>query len=139
MLRSVEAKHHMTVAPVTLTPETGIFEAIKAMLDRKVSGATVIDADRNVIGVLSEMDCLRAILAGTYHEEVGGTVADVMTADVESVSADASVLEVAQKMIDGHRRRIPIVKDGKFVGQFSCRSILRAVLEFAGAPKTHPD
>ena len=135
MLRSVEAKHHMTRSPVTLKPEAGIFEAIKALLDRKISGATVIDENGDVLGVISEMDCLRAILTGTYHGEVGGTVGDYMTVDVESVSETANVLDVAQKMIDDHRRRLPIVKDGKFVGQFSCRSILRAVIEFSGKPQ----
>ena len=135
MLRSVEAKDHMTVAPVTLTPETGIFEAIKALVDRSISGATVLDADGNVVGVISEMDCLRAILTGTYHGEVGGTVGDIMTKEVESVEEGVSVLDVAQKLIDGHRRRFPIVKEGKFVGQISCRSILQAVMEFAETEK----
>ena len=41
------------------------------------------------------------------------------------------MVEKAQKLIDGHRRRFPIVKEGKFVGQVSCRSILRAVMAFA--------
>ena len=135
MLRSGEAKHHMTVAPVTLTAETGIFEAIKTLLERKISGATVIDADNNVVGVISEMDCLQAILAGTYHGDVGGTVGDYMTAEVDSVDEGVSLLDVAQRLIDGHRRRLPIVRDGKFVGQFSCRSILSAVVEFTETPK----
>lgn len=135
MLRSVEAKDHMTVAPVTLKRDTGIFEAIKALIDRSISGATVVDDDGNVVGVISEMDCLQAILSGTYHGEVGGTVGDIMTAEVESVDESISVLDAAQKLIDGHRRRFPVVKNGKFVGQISCRSILRAVIQFAETEK----
>lgn len=135
MLRSIESTDHLTIAPVTLRPETGIFEAIQAMLARRISGATVLDADGRVVGVISEMDCLRAILSGTYHGDVGGTVGAFMTKEVETVEAGASVLDVAQRLIDGHRRRFPVVKDGKFVGQVSCRSILRAVIEFAGAPR----
>ena len=135
MLRSVEAKDHMTIAPVTLTPETDIFVAIKALLERKISGATVVDAEGQVVGVISEMDCLKAILNGTYHGDVGGTVGEFMSREVESVDEGLSVLDVAQKLIDGHRRRFPIVKDGKFVGQFSCRSILRAVVEFSARRK----
>ncbi|MGB0332837.1 MAG: CBS domain-containing protein, partial [Planctomycetota bacterium] len=84
-----------------------------------------------VVGVISEMDCLQAVLSDTYHGEAGGTVADIMTTEVESVEIGASVVDVAQKLIDGHRRRFPLVKEGKFVGQVSCRSILRAVTEFA--------
>lgn len=135
MLRSVEAKDHMTAAPVTLKPDTGIFEAIKALLDRKISGATVVDDEGNVVGVISEMDCLQAILAGTYHGEVGGTVSEIMTKEVETVDETISILDAAQKLIDGHRRRFPMVRNGKFVGQISCRSILRAVVEFAATEK----
>jgi CBS domain-containing protein len=135
MLRSIESKDHMTIAPVTLRPETSIFEAIDALLARHISGATVLDAKGNIVGVISEMDCLRAILSGTYHGDVGGTVGDIMTTEVETVELGASVVDVAQKLIDGHRRRFPVVRDGKFVGQVSCRSILRAVIEYARSPR----
>ena len=133
MLSSNDAQSYMTVAPVTLSPETGIYEAIEALLSRSISGATVIDAQNNVVGVISEMDCLRAILSGTYHGQVGGTVADYMTKEVESVDQDKTILDVARQLVDGHRRRLPIVKDGKFVGQFSCRSMLRAVVELTAS------
>jgi CBS domain-containing protein len=129
MLSSPDTQDYMTVSPVTLLPSTGIYEAIQALLDRRISGATVVDEQGNVVGVISEMDCLRAILSGTYHGQVGGTVGDYMTKQVESVDPDKTILDVARQLVDGHRRRLPIVKDGKFVGQYSCRSMLRAVAE----------
>ena len=135
MLRSIKAEDHMTVAPVTVKAETPIFSAIQALLDRSISGATVIDDENNVIGVISEMDCLKAVLSGIYHAEAGGTVGDIMTKTVEAGDPDAGVLGIAQQLIAGNRRRLPVVKDGKFVGQYSCRSILRAVIEFAGNTK----
>jgi CBS domain-containing protein len=125
----------MTIAPVTLRPNTSIFEAIDAMLARHISGATVLDDQGRVVGVISEMDCLRAILSGTYHGDVGGTVADIMTTKVETIELGASIVDVAEKLVSGHRRRFPVVKDGKFVGQVSCRSILRAVIEYARSRK----
>ena len=131
MLSDADPKNYMTVSPVTLSKSTGIYEAIQALLDRNISGATVIDDEDNVIGVISEMDCLRAILSGTYHGQVGGTVGDYMTKEVESVGTEKGILDVARQLVDGGRRRLPIVKDGKFVGQFSCRSMLRAVSELS--------
>lgn len=135
MLRSIDAKNHMTAQPVTVRPDTPIFEAIEALIDRSISGATVVDGDGNVVGVLSEMDCLKAILAGAYHGEVGGVVSDIMTRDVESASEELSVIEVAEQLIKGHRRRLPVVRNGKFVGQYSCRSMLKAVVELTGEGK----
>ena len=134
MLSNPDTKNYMTVSPVTLLPSTGIYDAIQALLKRSISGATVVDDQGKVVGVISEMDCLRAILSGTYHGQVGGTVGDYMTKEVESVSPDKGILDVARQLVDGHRRRLPIVDEGKFVGQYSCRSMLRAVSELANKP-----
>ena len=128
------AKDHMTKNPVTLSPDTGV-EAIHALVERSISGATVVDANGMVVGIVSEMDCLKSILSGAYHGEMGGTVASVMTRDVECVEEGESVMTVAKKLIDGHRRRFPVVREGRFVGQISCRSILNAV---SGSPPARP-
>ena len=135
MLRSIQASDHMTQSPVTVQSDTPIFIAIQKLLDRSISGATVVDKDQRVIGVISEMDCLKAVLSGIYHGEAGGTVGEIMSTQVETGDPDASVLSIAEQLIKGHRRRLPVVRNGKFVGQYSCRSILRAVIEFAGKPQ----
>ncbi len=135
MLRSIQAQDHMTKNPVTVKADTPIFEAIQKLLDRSISGATVVDDENRVIGVISEMDCLQAILSGVYHGDAGGKVSEIMSTEVETGDPDAGVLAIAQQLIDGHRRRLPVVRNGKFVGQYSCRSILRAVIEFAGKPQ----
>ena len=135
MLRSIEAKDHMTESPVTVHPDTPLFEAIQALLDRSISGATVVDDEGNVVGVISEMDCLQAILSSAYHGQSGGRVKDVMTTEVETAAPDASVLEIASQLIAGHRRRLPVVRNGKFLGQYSCRSMLRAVVQLTDKDK----
>ena len=135
MLRSIQAQDHMTVNPVTVRGDTPIFEAIQKLLDRSISGATVVDDAGQVIGVISEMDCLKAILSGVYHGDAGGTVAEIMSTEIEFGDPDAGVLEIAKQLIAGHRRRLPVVRNGQFEGQYSCRSILRAVVEYAGKPE----
>ncbi len=134
MATSIQTQDHMTLQPVTVKADTPIFAAIQLLLDRSISGATVIDDEDRVIGVISEMDCLKAILSGVYHGEVGGKVSEIMTREVELGDPNAGILEIAQQLIAGHRRRIPVVRDGKFVGQYSCRSILRAVVQQADTP-----
>ena len=57
----------------------------------------MLDEHGNVVGVISEMDRLQAILSGTYHGEAGGTVGAIMTREVESVEEGVNVLEVAQR------------------------------------------
>ena len=130
MFRSVDALDYISVQPVLVKPDTNIFSVIHELLVHKVSGATVVDDDNNVVGVISEIDCLQAILDGSYYNEVNGTAADFMSTDVESLSSHVDIIEVAKQMIDTKRRRMPIMENGKFVGQLSVRSILKAVKDF---------
>ena len=128
MQNSIEANDFMSASPVTFDPQTDIFTAIQILLQRKVSGATVIDENRNVIGVLSELDCLKAIIHQGYYRDGGaGTVADYMTmGNIDHISPNVSIIDAAQMMLSTRHRRIPIIENGKFMGQISTRSILRA-------------
>lgn len=132
MIRSIEAKDYLSKNPITFNEDTDLFQAIHTLLESKVSGGTVINENKDVVGVISELDCLKAILDGSYYGQVGGKVKDYMTPNPECLNADDSfdILDIAKRMLDGKRRRIPLVKDGKFAGQVSCRSLLQAMKDF---------
>lgn len=132
MIKAIGVEDYMSVNPLTFSEDTDLFDAIHSLLERKVTGATVIDSDNKVVGVISELDCLKAIIDGAYYGDVGGKVGQFMTRQVQSLDnvRDMDILAIAKIMIDGNRRRFPIVKDGKFVGQVSARSILQAVKDF---------
>ncbi|MEH6822546.1 MAG: CBS domain-containing protein [Motiliproteus sp.] len=131
MLKSVKVEDYMTTQLVTFKPETSLFQAISIFSESHVSGAPVIDGRGQLVGMLSEVDCLKAILKHTYYEEEkGGCVGDFMTADVETVSSDADIIALSEKFISGNRRRFPVLRNGKLVGQISRKDVLRAVSDF---------
>lgn len=132
MLRSVKAQDYMCEDLITFTPETDLFDAINALLEYRITGAPVIDAQGNLVGLLSEADCLKAILTLTYHEEeMGGRVGTYMSEEVHTINYDADIIKVAEEFINNKRRRLPVVKNGKVIGQISRRDVLRAVEQFA--------
>lgn len=132
MLRSVKVEDYMATGLVSFRPETDLFEAINDLLNYKISGAPVTTESGDLVGIISEVDCLKAILTLTYHEEeFGGQVKDCMTTGVETVGYDEDIVDVAKIFIEQGRRRLPVVKDGKLVGQISRSDILRAVEVFA--------
>ncbi|MBL6690550.1 MAG: CBS domain-containing protein [Pseudomonadales bacterium] len=108
-----------------------VYEASEAILKNKASGASVVDADGKLIGVLSELDCLRAMVTSVYNgsDPGGALVGDIMTTDVEVADAGDDIIQVATSMLENKRRRRPVIKDGKLIGQISCRQILRAVTQ----------
>ena len=131
MLKSVKVTDYMTRQLITFNADTPLFSAIKIFSEHPVSGAPVVDKAGNLVGVMSEVDCLRGILNKTYHkEEVGGTVGEFMTTKVDTVNGNTDIIAVAEQFIQRGRRRIPVVEDGKLIGQVSRKDILRAVHDF---------
>ena len=133
MKHSVDVHDYMVKRPVLVSPETELFEAIHKMIRHKLSGVTVVDDEHHPVGMLSELDCLRAILSGTYYGEEVGTilVKDHMAPNVECVASHADVIDVAQSMLDHKHRRRPVINDqNQVIGQLTCRAILKAVKDF---------
>lgn len=95
-LRDITVKEFMSASLVSFSPDTDIFAAIKLLVGRGVSGAPVLDQFGNIIGMLSERDCMKVALNAAYHDEFGGRVSDFMTRNPVSVDAAASILEVAE-------------------------------------------
>lgn len=131
MLRSVELKDYMLPNPVKVKADVDLCDAVELILEYKISGLCVVDDENHLLGILSEMDCLKAILSAMYNEETSvGPVSGYMTKDVYSVSPHADIVDVAQDMLKRRFRRCPVVQDGKLVGQVTCRQLLRAVEKF---------
>ena len=127
MLHSIQIEDFMTENPVTFRPDTELFEAVHTLLERKLSGATVVDEDGHVVGVVSEMDLLKAVEAISYYNEGGGQVNDYMTTEVAVIDGHMNIYDAANKLLALNMRRLPVVEDNKFIGQVSCRSILQAM------------
>lgn len=134
MLKSVEVRQYMLKKPVSVKAGMTIYEASHHILVNKVSGVVVVDDDNNLVGMLSELDCLRAIVNNVYNDGDPGAslVSDVMTQEVEVNHPHDDIITVAASMLDHKHRRRPIVAEGKLVGQLTCRQILKAVKDFGG-------
>jgi len=131
--RSVEIRSYMVPHPETVSPDTTIMDAARKIIEERISGVCVVDKDNNLVGMLSELDCLRAIVTKVYEngEASAGTVAEAMTPNVEANDAHEQIINVASSMLDHKHRRRPVVDDGKLVGQVTCRQILKAIKDFA--------
>ncbi|RVT82190.1 CBS domain-containing protein [Rhodobacteraceae bacterium CCMM004] len=120
-------RDHMARNLVTLSPEMPLLDAMKTLLDRRISGAPVVEAGGRLVGVLSKKDCLRAALHASYHRDWGGVVADRMSRDVETLEPDLAIVSAAERFIDSNYRRFPVVDAGRLVGQISRADVLAAL------------
>lgn len=133
MLRSVNLRDYMLSNPVRVHPEDSVMDAMKIIIDNRISGVCVVDSDARLVGILSELDCLRAVLAAVYNDAGVGRVSDHMARDNLVVAhPDEDIVDVAQDMLLKNKRRRPVVENGRLIGQITCRQILSAVKQFRG-------
>lgn len=131
----------MAAKLITFTPETDIRTAIDTMVKKKISGAPVLNEKKQLVGVISEVDCLHILLDGPYNREPskGGTVGEFMSKSVRTISADKTILDAAYEFVNAGYKRLPVVENGQLVGQISRSDILRAIQKIQPQIKHVPD
>jgi CBS domain-containing protein len=119
----------MATDVTTFSPDMEILRAMEMLLEKKFSGAPVVDENGRLVGVLSKKDCLKAALNASYHQEWGGAVADYMSNRVETLDADLDLVAAAERFLASHYRRFPVMEGGRMIGQISRADLLRALVE----------
>jgi CBS domain-containing protein len=117
---------------VTVSPETPIFDAIKILLKHKISGAPVVESDGGLCGVISERDCMRVLAGGTYdHYEAEEllSVAGHMSTHLITIAPDDGIYHIVDTFDKHGVRRLPVVANGKLLGQVSRRDVLRGIIK----------
>ena len=120
---------YMATELVTLSPDMEINEAMVVLLEGRYSGAPVVNAMGELVGVLSKKDCFRTTMHASYHERPGGLVADFMSRDTETLEADMELFAAAEAFLKSPFRRFPVLREGRLVGQISRADLLRALVE----------
>jgi len=129
MNRGPTIADYMAKDLLTLSPEMEINHAMGLLLEKGYSGAPVVDSSMNLLGVLSKKDCLCAALNASYHQNWGGSVADHMSTDVETLDADLDILHAVEWFLKSNYRRFPVMRDGRLVGQISRADLLRSMAD----------
>lgn len=124
----VLVKDHMTTNLITFHPDDTIDRVLEVLTKRRISGAPVVDESRSLVGIISEVDCLKEIIKGKYTNTptFPAKVSEHMTKNVITLSPELSLFDAAQKFLELKIRRFPVMKDGELVGQISLSDIIRA-------------
>ena len=125
--KSVLVKHYMAKSLVTFKPDTDVLDAVHELVKHRIAGAPVVDDAGNLIGMLSELDCMKVALHAGYHGDWGGPVADFMSDGVKTVDAEMNIIDLAAEFVESKYRRFPVVENNRLIGQISRRDVLRAL------------
>jgi len=117
---------------VTLRTTMRAIDAMRKLVRHRISGAPVLDRHGDMVGLVSEFDCLRVVATGLYGDERlqdSEPLRSLMTSDVVTITPDTDVFAITHLLVDKRIRRVPVMRDGKVAGIVSRRDVLRAVLQ----------
>ena len=104
------------------TPDTTVFEAIKAMDRFKVGALMVIDKGK-LVGIISERDYTRKVVLKNRSSK-STKVSEIMTRKVTQVDPEANLEKCMNVMGNNRVRHLPVVEKGKVLGVISSTDLL---------------
>ena len=147
----MQVRDVMTRNVISVTADETVLEAAGTMLQNRISGLPVVDADGNLIGMVTEGDFLRRGEIGTerrrpkwleflvgpgrlaeeYVHASGRKVEAVMTVNPVTVTEYDSLETVVELMERRRIKRLPVLCDGKVVGIVSRANLMHALVSLA--------
>ena len=125
----------MTKKLITFKPSDSLDHVINLLIKNKISGGPVVNDKNELIGIISEGDCMKHISDSKYYNmpmDSDNTVEKNMALEVETIDKNMNIFDAATKFISSKRRRFPIVENGKLIGQISQKDVLKAALKMKG-------
>lgn len=137
-LEKLKVADIMTREVATVAPDDSLETVVRTMKERDVGSVVVVDADRKVVGIVTERDLVRRA-GGRCAEWHRIPVAEIMSSPVNTVTPDDSWASVALKMDRLRVRHLPVTEGDRLVGIITFRELLRhraAFLEAAVRDRT---
>lgn len=119
------ARDALSKYSVTLLPDMDVLQAIDVLVKRRVAAAPVVNERKELLGILTEKDCLRVLSNTTWGEISGGEVADFMSEPRAVLTPEMSLFEAANAFLETNFPVLPMAADDRLVGRVTRQDVLR--------------
>jgi signal-transduction protein with cAMP-binding, CBS, and nucleotidyltransferase domain len=110
----------------SVTPESTIADAVRLMRAKKV-GCVLVCADRKIVGIFTERDLMRRVLAAGLDVET--PIVECMTPNPVTVDPKDPINVAIKHMLEGGYRHLPVVHEGRPLGILSVKRIVHYLVE----------
>lgn len=121
----------MATKLITLSPDKDVFDAIGILVKNKISGAPVTDKDGKLLGVFSEKSVMRILMDAACEQTPTNQIRAFMDTTPHTIDENMQLISIAQVFLTTPRRRLPVINDGKLVGQVSRRDVVKAAYDIS--------
>ena len=122
---------YMTRELITFSPDQSILEVMELFIRHRISGGPVVDDNGILVGIVSEADFMKQISESRYFNMpiLEKQVSNFMSSPVNTIEHDRTIFDAALCFHTNSRRRLPVLNNGRLVGQISRRDIVVAALQ----------
>ena len=128
--RKLTVSDIMTHNLIVFKPQDTIHEEMTAFIKYRISGGPVLNDQGDLVGVISEADCMKEISESRYFNMpiLDKSVSHFMTKEVDTIQSNLSVFDAAALFSKSSRRRYPVMDENRLVGQISRKDIVISAL-----------
>lgn len=126
----LKVSDYMTKSLITFKETQSVEDVMQTLVNKRISGGPVLNSAKELIGMISETDCMKQISESRYYNMPmeNQTIEKYVCKDVDTIDGNMNIFDAATKFIETKRRRFPVFVDGKLVGQISQSDVLKAAL-----------
>jgi CBS domain-containing protein len=126
----------MSSPAIAVTAATPLPQVRRQMQEQRIRRLPVVDTDGRLIGIVTEGDINRVSDSpatdvrdyNLYHRVGDLPIGDIMTRAVVTVAPDASILKVAQLLLEHRIGGVPVVEDGQVIGVITESDLFRLIV-----------
>ncbi|TMO53535.1 CBS domain-containing protein [Pseudoalteromonas phenolica] len=120
-------KDIMTSQLPAIYAHTELTDIIEQLQSHGLFGAPVVDAQKQLIGFISEQQLLNPLLQNSYFCDGQITAQDLMSQDVLAVKSNMLVVDLATQMQGDKPKIYPVVENNKVIGLVTRSRVINAL------------
>ncbi|MGB3649008.1 MAG: CBS domain-containing protein, partial [Desulfobulbales bacterium] len=109
----------------TCSPLCTLRDVIRDMAIRNISSVIVIDHIQQPVGILTERDIMKRVIADEHVDLDSTPIAKVMTSDPITLHPENTIYRALSVLTESKVKHLPLIEDGKIVGIVTMRQLLK--------------
>ena len=111
------------VNPVSVSPDTSVYDALKVMAERNIGSVIVMDGD-TYLGIVTERDYSRKVILQDKHSDTT-LVSEIMSSDLPRVSPEDTIDQCMELMTKNNIRYLPVFNNDQLAGIISMSDVVK--------------
>ena len=121
---------YMTKNLIYFNENDSLRETLETLVRNEITGGPVINNNNELVGMISETDFVKCVSDSRYFNMPWGNekLSTLMSRTIETISANDTIFDAVNQFNTSTKKRFPVLKEGKLIGQISQHDVLVAAL-----------